>query len=162
MRRIRSLLWIGSGRGLAESGMTEAPELDVTWAPSLEAALRLPRVRFEGVLLETRSLESLSAALPALARAHPDTPTLVSLPAALEARASEALALGSAANNRWVVSRILGNLGKLAADQGDLDEAARCYQAALVHSQYAGNAHSEATLLINLGMLFKYRNELAC
>ncbi len=30
MRPIRSLLWIGSGRGLAESGVTEAPELDVT------------------------------------------------------------------------------------------------------------------------------------
>lgn len=44
MRTIRSLLWIGSGRGLSESGVTEAPELDVTWVPDVEEAELLPRV----------------------------------------------------------------------------------------------------------------------
>jgi transcriptional regulator with PAS, ATPase and Fis domain len=52
MRTIRSLLWVGSGYGLSQSGMTEAPELDITWVPNLEEALLLPTVRFDGVLLE--------------------------------------------------------------------------------------------------------------
>ena len=52
MRTIRSVLWIGSGEGLAKSGVTEAPELDITWVRSLEEAAGLPAVRFEGVLFE--------------------------------------------------------------------------------------------------------------
>ncbi|MBK7949057.1 MAG: sigma 54-interacting transcriptional regulator [Deltaproteobacteria bacterium] len=52
MATIRSLLWIGSGRSLAASGVAEAPELDVTWVPDLAEAERLPRVPFDGVLLE--------------------------------------------------------------------------------------------------------------
>jgi len=52
MATIRSLLWIGSGRGLASSGVAEAPELDVTWVPDLAEAERLPRVPFDGVLLD--------------------------------------------------------------------------------------------------------------
>jgi DNA-binding NtrC family response regulator len=52
MRTIRSVLWVGSGEGLAKSGVTEAPELDITWVRSLEEAAGLPAVRFEGVLFE--------------------------------------------------------------------------------------------------------------
>ena len=50
MPTIRSLLWIGSGRGLAASGVSEAPELDVTWVPDLAEAAKLPRVPFDGAL----------------------------------------------------------------------------------------------------------------
>ena len=52
MRTIRSVLWIGSGEGLARSGVTEAPELDITWVRSLAEATGLPAVRFEGILFE--------------------------------------------------------------------------------------------------------------
>ena len=68
MRTIRSLLWIGSGRGLTRSGMTEAPELDVTWVPDLDEALLLPTVRFDAVLAEVDAPEALEAALPELDR----------------------------------------------------------------------------------------------
>ena len=40
MATIRSILWIGSGRGLAASGVAEAPELDVTWVPDLAEAAK--------------------------------------------------------------------------------------------------------------------------
>lgn len=52
MRIIRSLLWIGSGQGLQQSGLTEAPELDITWVPNIDEAECLPQVQFDGVLLE--------------------------------------------------------------------------------------------------------------
>lgn len=81
MRPIRSLLWIGSGLGLAESGMTEAPELDVTWVPNLDEALALPHVIFDGILLEAKRLEELEPAFASLRRHLPQTALLVSLPA---------------------------------------------------------------------------------
>ncbi|MEZ4331119.1 MAG: sigma 54-interacting transcriptional regulator [Myxococcota bacterium] len=61
MATIRSLLWIGSGSGLAASGVTEAPELDVTWVPDLAEAARLPRVPFDGALLEIPGRDDGSA-----------------------------------------------------------------------------------------------------
>ena len=61
MRTIRSLLWIGSGRGLTESGVTEAPELDVTWVPDVAEAVRLPKVHFDGILCEAGSAELVAA-----------------------------------------------------------------------------------------------------
>ena len=63
MRTIRSLLWIGSGRGLTRSGMTEAPELDVTWVPNLDEALMLPNVRFDALLAELDDPQALELAL---------------------------------------------------------------------------------------------------
>lgn len=68
MRTIRSLLWVGSGNGLTRSGMTEAPELDVTWVPNLDEALMLPAVRFDAVLAELDEPETLEMALPELDR----------------------------------------------------------------------------------------------
>ncbi len=68
MRTIRSLLWIGSGRGLTRSGMTEAPELDVTWVPNLDEALMLPNVRFDALLAELDDPQALELALPELDR----------------------------------------------------------------------------------------------
>ena len=62
MRTIRSLLWIGSGRGLTRSGMTEAPELDVTWVPNLDEALMLPSVRFDALLAELDDPQALELA----------------------------------------------------------------------------------------------------
>jgi hypothetical protein len=63
MRTIRSLLWVGSGRGLTESGMTEAPELDVTWVPDVDEAILLPRVHFDGILLEAATMDRVRKSL---------------------------------------------------------------------------------------------------
>jgi len=95
MRPIRSLLWIGSGRGLSESGVTEAPELDVTWVPALDDALSLPRVHFDGLLLECSRTSSLAPTIATLARWAGPTPILVLLapsPAARPASAASASA----------------------------------------------------------------------
>jgi DNA-binding NtrC family response regulator len=97
MRPIRSLLWIGTGQGLAESGITEAPELDVTWVPSLLEALRLPRVLFDAVLLESRETSGLEKALSRLGEAFPNVPILLSLPDAFEEIAPALLELGASA-----------------------------------------------------------------
>jgi DNA-binding NtrC family response regulator len=97
MRPIRSLLWIGSGLGLVESGMTEAPELDVTWVPTLEDAVALPRVAFDGILFETERVDSLDSALGALASRLPEVSIIVSLPANFEDRAQDILDAGAAA-----------------------------------------------------------------
>ncbi len=97
MRTIRSLLWIGSGRGLAESGVTEAPELDVTWVPDVAEAVRLPKVHFDGILCEAGSAELVESALHSLARHAPGTPILVSLPESEEAGARELGEVGAAA-----------------------------------------------------------------
>jgi len=97
MRPIRSLLWIGSGLGLAESGMTEAPELDVTWVPNLDEALALPHVIFDGILLEAKRLEELEPAFASLRRHLPQTALLVSLPAMHEGHANEILEAGASA-----------------------------------------------------------------
>ncbi len=79
MRPIRSLLWIGSGRGLSESGVTEAPELDVTWVPGLDDALSLPRVHFDGLLLECNRPSSLGPTIATLSRWAGPTPILILL-----------------------------------------------------------------------------------
>jgi DNA-binding NtrC family response regulator len=97
MRAIRSLLWIGSGRGLSESGVTEAPELDVTWVPDLDAATRLPRVHFDGLLLECPGPDTLADCAAALARWARGAPILACLPARFAERAQEVLDGGAAA-----------------------------------------------------------------
>ncbi|HIF95102.1 MAG: sigma 54-interacting transcriptional regulator [Myxococcales bacterium] len=80
MRTIRSLLWIGSGRALSESGVTEAPELDVTWVPSVGDAVLLPKVEFDGLLFEVTDAATIHQSLDALARYAPGTPVVVCLP----------------------------------------------------------------------------------
>jgi Nif-specific regulatory protein len=52
MRSIRSLLWIGPGEGLAASGVSEAPTLDVTWVRAVDEAFALPPIPFDGAVLE--------------------------------------------------------------------------------------------------------------
>lgn len=100
MRTIRSLLWIGTGDGLARSGLTEAPQLDVTWVPDLEAAETLPRVRFDGALLELRAApdrDGLDARLRAIERVAPRDAMIATLPVE-QARAGDGvLSLGLAA-----------------------------------------------------------------
>jgi len=97
MRTIRSLLWVGSGRGLSESGMTEAPELDVTWVPDVDDAIRLPRVHFDGILLEAASVELVRDSLVALERHAPGTSILVCLPETESGQAEAAIRAGAAA-----------------------------------------------------------------
>jgi transcriptional regulator with PAS, ATPase and Fis domain len=97
MRPIRSLLWIGSGLGLVESGMTESPELDITWVPNLKNALALPRVVFEGVFFEAESVEEVERSLAQLSERLPGVPVLVCLPRGLESRSAEVLEAGAAA-----------------------------------------------------------------
>jgi len=82
MPTIRSLLWIGSGRGLAASGVAEAPELDVTWVPDLAEAARLPRVPFDGVLLDAGGKATLAGAVARLRELVPGVPILVAMPEA--------------------------------------------------------------------------------
>jgi transcriptional regulator with PAS, ATPase and Fis domain len=97
MRTIRSLLWIGSGRGLSESGVTEAPELDVTWVPDVDDACLLPRVHFDGILCEVPAANRVPGALADLARYAPDTPVLLCLPESEKCHRDELLEAGAAA-----------------------------------------------------------------
>lgn len=97
MRTIRSLLWIGSGRGLAESGVTEAPELDVTWVPDLDEAIRLPRVHFDGLLLEPTeaTIGDLAESIGILRRVLPRTSLLVCGSTDLGIRPDQAVRAGA-------------------------------------------------------------------
>jgi transcriptional regulator with PAS, ATPase and Fis domain len=97
MRTIRSLLWIGSGRGLSESGVTEAPELDVTWVPDVEEAELLPRVHFDGILFEAQSGRLAQATLKSLLRDGCDAPILICLPEAEQKYADELVEAGAGA-----------------------------------------------------------------
>ena len=97
MRTIRSLLWVGSGHGLSQSGMTEAPELDITWVPNLEEALMLPRVRFDGVLLEAGDPDEVEKALEPLERFAPRDSILVSLHRDFATRAESLVSAGAGA-----------------------------------------------------------------
>ena len=97
MPMIRSLLWIGSGRGLAASGITEAPELDVTWVPDLAEAAKLPRVPFDGVLLEAEGAGAIGSAVARAGAIGRGVPVLVCLPPARAEASQVALAAGAAA-----------------------------------------------------------------
>ena len=94
MRTLRSLLWVGSGRGLSQSGLTEAPELDITWVANPREAERLPDIRFDAVFLELDRNHSFDQLLPRLERFAPRQSWLVSLPSQLE-RHSKALLASS-------------------------------------------------------------------
>ncbi len=52
MHAIRSVLWIGPARGLAESGALDCPSLDVTWVPSVGDALTLKPASFDVEILD--------------------------------------------------------------------------------------------------------------
>ena len=103
MRVIRSLLWVGSGRGLTESGMTEAPELDVTWVPNVDDALLLPAVRFDGLLLEATTPDGLEPVLDSLERHAVRDSMIVSLPRSYSERTTELLDLGGGKILWWWV-----------------------------------------------------------
>ncbi len=96
MPTIRTLLWIGSGRGLAASGISEAPELDVTWVPDLADAAKLPRVPFDGVLLEAMPAHPVGEAVLRASEIARGVPVLVCVPESLAESADEALAAGAA------------------------------------------------------------------
>ena len=97
MPTIRSLLWIGSGRGLAASGITEAPELDVTWVPDLAEAAKLPRVPFDGILLEAEGAGAVGTAVARAGTIGHGVPVLVCLPPVGAEASQAALAAGAAA-----------------------------------------------------------------
>ncbi|MFP6656495.1 MAG: sigma 54-interacting transcriptional regulator [Myxococcota bacterium] len=97
MRTIRSLLWIGSGRGLSESGVSEAPELDVTWVPNVEEAELLPKVHFDGILFEAQSGKLAEITLKTLLHSGSETPILICLPEAEKSYADKLIAAGAGA-----------------------------------------------------------------
>ena len=121
MRTIRSLLWVGSGRGLSESGMTEAPELDVTWVPDVDEAILLPRVHFDGILLEAATMDHVRNSLATLERHALGTSILVCLPnsqsdqaeALVEAGAAAALFLDPARPGPGIVSEVNETLDQI-------------------------------------------------
>ncbi len=130
MRTIRSLLWVGSGRGLSESGMTEAPELDVTWVPDVDEAILLPRVHFDGILLEAATIDRVRTSLATLERHAPGTSILVCLPdsqsdqaeALVEAGASAALFLDPARSGPGIVSEVNETLDQIRDNIFDVSD----------------------------------------
>ena len=97
MPTIRSLLWIGSGRGLAASGVSEAPELDVTWVPDLAEAGKLPRVPFDGALIDFGHARGLAPSIVRVGELVGGMPVVVCLPEDNPEAAGEAIAAGAAA-----------------------------------------------------------------
>jgi len=130
MRTIRSLLWVGSGRGLSESGMTEAPELDVTWVPDVGEATSLPRVHFDGILLEAMRPTGIREAISDLTHHAPRTSILVCLPAhlsestdaALDAGAKAVLLLDPARPGPGIVSEVNETLDAIHASNAALSQ----------------------------------------
>jgi Nif-specific regulatory protein len=70
MSPLRSVLWIGSPRGLERSPLPAEPAVDVTWTRDLDEALALPLERFDAVVMDapapprqadTRRLEAAGA-----------------------------------------------------------------------------------------------------
>ncbi len=97
MPTIRSLLWIGSGRGLAASGVSEAPELDVTWVPDLAEATKLPRVPFDGALIDVPHTRGLAPLVVRVGELVGGMPVLVCLSDDRPETADEAISAGAAA-----------------------------------------------------------------
>jgi transcriptional regulator with PAS, ATPase and Fis domain len=71
MPPIRSVLWIGSARGLEESPVAGAPSVDLAWAPDLDTALDLPLAAFDVVVMDAPAApaEAADDARTRLARA---------------------------------------------------------------------------------------------
>ena len=80
MQCIRSVLWIGPGEGLAQSGISEAPSLDVTWIPGVDEAFSLPPTSFDGIVLEGLGTERLVEGVKQLRRRPDCAPMMVCLP----------------------------------------------------------------------------------
>ena len=59
MQRIQSLLWIGQSHNLARAGISEAPELDITWLSSTEEAFALPANSYDGIVLDEKETGNL-------------------------------------------------------------------------------------------------------
>ena len=106
MRAIRTLLWIGRGLGLAESGISEAPTLDVTWVREVEDSFALPRIAFDACVVEGPCADALSRGVAKLRR-RPHCPPIIaclaggdaaSIRALLAVGASEVLLRTTAAN----------------------------------------------------------------
>jgi transcriptional regulator with PAS, ATPase and Fis domain len=77
--------------------MTEAPELDVTWVPDVDEAILLPRVHFDGILLEAATMHRVRNALATLGRHAPGTSILVCLPDSQSDQAEALVDAGAAA-----------------------------------------------------------------
>ena len=63
MQSIRSLLWIGRSENLARTGISEAPELDITWLSTTEEAFALPANSYDGIVLDEKEVETLVASV---------------------------------------------------------------------------------------------------
>ena len=51
---LRSVLWIGSAKGLADSALPQAPHYDVVWERNAERARALPLAQFDAIVIEAR------------------------------------------------------------------------------------------------------------
>ena len=79
MQPIRSLLWIGPGRSLTQSGVAEAPTLDVTWVPSVDAALALPPMTLDAAVIAGDDAKALATSLQQWRRRPAPEPAFVFL-----------------------------------------------------------------------------------
>jgi transcriptional regulator with PAS, ATPase and Fis domain len=89
MRAIRSLLWIGSGQGLSECGVSEAPTVDVTWVRNVDEAFALPPMPLDGAVLEGTCVDGLINEMRQLQRHKQCPPIMVCLRAGSGARADD-------------------------------------------------------------------------
>lgn len=148
MPTIRSLLWIGTGRGLAASGITEAPELDVTWVPDLAEAAKLPRVPFDGVLLEAEGAGAIGFAVARAGAIGRGVPVLVCLPPRCAEASQAALAAGAAAVLQLDSEAVRPGFVRAVGDALDAEHeraAARTPQPPIsVHAAIAGSSASAA------------------
>jgi transcriptional regulator with PAS, ATPase and Fis domain len=95
MRPIRSVLWIGSARSLTENHVTDAPSLDLAWAPDVDGALALPLHCFDGVILDGPDPNTLEDDVTRLTGTADLPPLLVHLPDGDPSLASRATELGA-------------------------------------------------------------------
>ncbi|MFP6639699.1 MAG: sigma 54-interacting transcriptional regulator [Myxococcota bacterium] len=131
MRCIRSLLWIGPGEGLASSGISEAPSLDVTWVPSVEDAFALPPMSFDGIVIEGFGTHQLLQGLQQLGRRPACPPMLVclsaedhaSIPDLLSAGARDVIVPGVEPEAPPLLEELLDRLTRLASSDGDTTRA---------------------------------------
>ncbi|MAI25863.1 MAG: sigma-54-dependent Fis family transcriptional regulator [Spirochaeta sp.] len=80
MQSIRSLLWIGRSENLARTGISEAPELDITWLSTTEEAFALPANSYDGIVLDEKEVEPLVASVYQLLRRPHCPPIFAVLP----------------------------------------------------------------------------------
>jgi transcriptional regulator with PAS, ATPase and Fis domain len=95
MPPLRSVLWIGSGEGLRQHRVADAPNLDVTWVRDLEEALALPTASFDGAVLDADDAPALLPQLRRLRQLHRFPPLLARLPESQAEHLPELLAAGA-------------------------------------------------------------------